>query len=185
LVIGLAIQSTTARAGGSPTYNGVTMSQVGTRQQASTEVTAEMWYLINPTIGGALTISVPNTGGLNIRIIASTATSTVASARLDQNSNTTGTSANPSHAVTTLANGEWIVDVTANSNNSPETGRSQTLLFATDEGVWQSGGQYAVQTNAGSITFTHTITSANWAHIVASFMEVDTKTITATDDLNA
>lgn len=153
--------------------------------QATTEVSAEMWYLINPTTGSSLTISVPNTGGLNIRIIAATATSTVASARLDQNSNTTGTGANPSHAVTTLANGEWIVDIMANSNNSPESGRSQTLLFANDEGVWQSDAQYAVQTNAGSITFSHTITSGNWAHIVASFMEVDTRTISATDDLNA
>lgn len=172
LVIGLVVKSLTARAGGNPTYNNIAMTQASTRQQAATEVAAEIWYLLNPPTGSAYNISVPNTGGLTIRIIASSykAASGKQSA-LDVANGWTGTIANPSNSVTTNVNGDAVVDILAHALNTPETGRNQTLLYATDEGVWNSAAEYALQATAGSITFSHTIAADSWGQIIASFKE--------------
>ena len=58
------------RAGTAPTYNGVTMTELGVSPQSSTENDVEMWYLIGPSTGSAYNISVPNTGTEYISIHA-------------------------------------------------------------------------------------------------------------------
>jgi hypothetical protein len=68
LVLKLWVLSATSRAGGAPTYNGVTMSQAGSTQKAaaSPEVSVEIWYLTGAAAAVAATASIPNSGALTI-----------------------------------------------------------------------------------------------------------------------
>jgi hypothetical protein len=172
LVVGLAIQDEMQEGGwGTPTYNGIAMTQAAVTRQAVSEVTVEMWYLINPPTGAAYNISVPNDPGYYIRIIASSYNSDL-NVALDVTGGWVGSTANPSKSVTTTVDGDAVVDIMANSYNSAETERNQTLLYATDEGTWNSAAQYALQATAGLITFSHTIAAADWGLIIAAFKEV-------------
>jgi hypothetical protein len=172
LVVGIMTKTTVARTGGAPTFNGVAMTQVGSTKVGSAECTAELWYLSNPSIG-TYNVSVPNAGALTITVIASSyVDATVNSATLDVYNSTQTTVANPSLIVTTTTNGEAIVDVFGSGYASPATANSQTLLYKTDEGVWGSHAQYALQTTAGAITFSWTIASDDVAFIVAAFKGV-------------
>ncbi|MFA4934532.1 MAG: hypothetical protein WC568_01725, partial [Candidatus Methanoperedens sp.] len=186
LVVGLAINSLTARAGGAPTYNGIPLTQANVTQTAASEVAAELWYLLNPPTGSAFTISVPNTGTFSIRVIASTYNASAGySSALDIAGGWTGSTANPSNSLTTTVNGDAIVDIMGNSKNTAETANNQVLLFANDEGNWNTAAQYALQATAGAITFTHTIAIPNdWGHIMAAFKEVDTSPPNVTSNTN-
>jgi len=174
LVLGITTASTTVRTGGSPTYNGVAMTQVGSTKVGAAECTCEMWYLINPSTGAAYTISVPNAGGLTVTLMASNyigASGT--SAALDVYNSTQTTVANPNLIVTTTANGEVIVDMFGSGYASVPTANSQTLLYKVDEGAWCSNAQYALQASAGTINFSWTVASDDVAFIVAAFKEVN------------
>jgi len=170
LVVGLAIEDSLGSGGwGVPTYNGIAMTQVGSIQ--SGDVFAELWYLLNPPTGAAYNISVSNSENLNVRIIASSYNSDL-NVALDVYGIWAGITANPSKSVITTVDGDAVVDIMGNDLNTVETGRNQTLLYATDEGTWNSASQYALQATAGSITFTHTIAAADWGFIIAAFKEV-------------
>ena len=172
LVVGLVIQDLYGDwEGGAPTYNGIAMTQADSTQTGGIEVVVEMWYLLNPPTGAAYNISIPNASNLYIRVIASSYNSDL-SVALDVADGWYGPTANPSNSVTTTVDGDAIVDIMGNALNTAETGRNQTLLYATDEGTWNSAAQYALQATAGSITFTHTIAAAGWGHIIAAFKEV-------------
>jgi len=175
LVVGIITKTTTARTGGAPTFNGVTMTQVGSTVIGAAECTAELWYLSNPSIG-TYNVSVPNAGALTITVIASSyVDASVTGATLDVYNSTNVTGANPSLSVTTGANGEAIVDVFGSGYTSVGTG-NQTLLYSTDEGVWSTHAQYALQANAGSITFTWTQPSDDVAFIVGAFKGITVTT---------
>jgi len=178
LVVGLVVNSLFIRSEDDPTvtYNGVAMTAVS-RQAAATEVTAELWYLINPLTGAAYNISIPNDNSSNIRVIASSYISS-GDVSLDVSSAEKGTTANPSRSVTTTVDGDAIVDIMASSLDTAETGNNRTLLYSNDEGNWNSASQYALQATLGAITFTHTIAAANWGHIVAAFKETITAVTT-------
>lgn len=171
LVVGLAMRSVSARAGGAPTFNGVALTQANTTKVAASEVSAELWYLLDPPIG-TYTISVPNSGGLTMTLMASSykAASGKTSA-LDVAGGWVGNTVNPSNNLITTTYGDAVVDIMAHGLNTAETGRNQVLLYATDQGQWNTAGQYALQTTAGSITFSHTIAADNWAHLMVSFKE--------------
>ena len=169
LVIGIMTKTTVVRTGGSPTYNGVTMTQVGSTMIGSAECTAELWYLSAPSIG-TYNVSVPNTGVLIITVIASSyVDATVTGAALDQYNSTNVSVANPSLSVTTGFNGEAIVDVFGSGLNALAHTPNQTLLYQKDEGVWCSNAQYALQASAGLITFTWTCAIDDVAFIVGAF----------------
>jgi hypothetical protein len=172
LVIGLGSRSG-ARTGGTPTYNGIAMTQAGTTATQTT-VSSEIWYLLNPPTGVSYNISVPNTGALSVRIIAS---SYIPDENyiyaLDVATQGVGTTANPSLSLTPSVNGCVIVDMMCNELNTADTARNQTLLFTTDEGVWNTAAMYALQPTAGLITFTHTIGADNWGMNLASFKQIN------------
>ncbi len=172
LVVGLGIGSTTARAGGAVTFNAVAMTQAGSTLIAAAEVGCELWYMLNPPTGAAYNISVPNTGLLNIRLMASSYVAGASGFALDVINGQTGTTANPSTSVTTLGNNDIVADIMASSNNNAETGRNQTLLYSNDEGLWNDSGQYAINITPQTIAFTHTIAASNWAQQVASFKDL-------------
>ena len=172
LVVGLGCRSG-ARAGTAPTYNSVAMTQAGTTRTQG-NVSAELWYMLNPPTGTSYTISVPNTGAINVRIIAS---SYIPDPNflyaIDQTNGNVGTGADPSVSVTNTADGDVIVDMMCHELNTAETGRNRTLLFATDEGVWNTAAQYYLQPTGGSAAaMSHTIGADNWGLCVASFKQV-------------
>lgn len=175
LVVGIGRRASSgvppARSGGAPTYNGVALS-LGVEQVGDSNVACEIWYLLNPTLSSAYNIVVPNTGGIALRVIASSynVPSGYVSA-LDVANSAFGNSANPSCSVTTTVNGDAVVDMVMDEDNNIESGRTQTLLFATDEGTYSSAASYALQATLGAITFGHTMAADHWAQVMVSFKQ--------------
>ena len=172
LVVGLGCRIG-ARAGGAPTYNAVAMTQAGTTR-TQTNVSAELWYMLNPPTGVSYTISVPNTGGINVRINAS---SYIPDPNyeylLDQTNGNVGTTANPSVSVTNTADGDVVVDMMCHELNTAETANNRTLLYSNDEGIWNTAAQYYLETTGGAAAaMSHTIGADNWGLCVASFRQV-------------
>ena len=89
LVVTINIGSTSPRAGGTPTYNSIAM-RYGTARQSSGESAVEVWFLENPPTGSSYTISVPNTGLLDIVIDAISFKCTKSYAVLDSVASGTG-----------------------------------------------------------------------------------------------
>ena len=173
LVVGLGVRIG-PRAGGAPTYNAVTMTQAGTTRTQG-NVSAELWYLLNPPTGVSYTISVPNTTTtMNVRIIASSYIPDPNYIyQLDQTNGNVGTTANPSVSVTNTADGDVVVDMMCHELNTAETAYNRTLLYSTDEGIWTTAAQYYLETTGGSAAaMSHTIGADNWGLCVASFRQV-------------
>ena len=172
LVVGIITKTTTARTGGVPTFNGVAMVQVGSTIIGKAECTSELWYLSNPSIG-TYNVSVPNSGAATVTVIASSyVDASVNGATLDVYNSTNVTGANPALLITTTENGEAIVDVFGSGYFKVATANSHTLLYQTDEGVWTTYAQYALQASAGAITLSWTQSSDDVAFIVAGFKGV-------------
>lgn len=172
LVVCLAINAA-ARTGGTPTYNGVAMTQAGIKRSQGAQ-SAEIWFLVMPPTGSAYNISVPNTGVATVAIIASSYVGDPGfTYALDVTGGANGTTANPSNSVTTTVAGDVVIDVMSNGDNSIGTANNQTLLFWTDEGIWNSAAQYDIQAAAGAITFSYTVEADNWAHCIAAFKQVN------------
>lgn len=191
LVLTLDVGKNTQRGGGAPQYNSVNMTQAGTTQLASNEVSAEVWYMLNPPTGSSYNVTVPNaaTAALCRLVIVGYGAQTGVKSRYDTGAAYGGIGTDsPSNAVVPARGGSVIVDTMANSNNNNETARTQTLITGTayDEGSWNSSSTYALQDAAASITFGHTRTG-DWAQIIATFMETlavaapGTDTAVATD----
>ncbi len=184
LVLGIVTGGNVARAGGAPTYNGVALTQADSTRQAaaSPETIVELWYLLNPPTGSALSISIPNTGTKSLFAEASTfKAQTGYISLLDVANGNTGTSTNPTASVTTTTNGDTIVAVVGSGAQTwAPSARSGTQLADTDDGNFGDGHQYLLQTNAGAQAMSWTFgTSEDWAEVVASFKEVIKTTILA------
>lgn len=173
LIVGIACANgSTVRAGGAPTYNGVTMTQAGSTQKAasSPEGSAELWYLISPTTGSSQTISIPNTGSAPIYAEAS---SWIApngrTAALDQTSGSNGTSANPSQSVTPTVPGALVYAVMFNGRDTAPSANNRVNLNRTDEGAFSDSNQYTIVGQPTATACSWTVASDDWGMIVASF----------------
>ncbi|HNB88026.1 MAG TPA: hypothetical protein PLL38_15395, partial [Anaerolineales bacterium] len=177
LVVSIVAGGATSRTGGAPTYNGVALTQADATRTA-TETVTEMWYLVNPPNGAAYNISIPNNGGLTLYATASSyfAQSGYTYALDVANGNTNGNSANPSVSVTTTTNGDVIVGAMGNGNNAAPTGRSGTMLYENDNGLFSDNSQYFYQGTAGAYATSWTITADDWGVVVAAFKPVPTTT---------
>jgi hypothetical protein len=173
LVLGIVTAGSTIRAGGAPTYNGVTMTQVDSDRSA-TETCCELWYLLNPATGSAHNISVPNTGAKTIYLLASSYNPTTAgySYAYDTASGAVETSANPDVTVTTTVNNDVVVAVLGDGLDTKPTAQSYGLLFSTDDGAYSDNLQYAVQATAGNITMSWTCASDDWCMCVGAWKEI-------------
>lgn len=167
--------SATARAGGAPTFNGVTMTQADSiRNPPIPEVTTEFWYLLSPPIVTA-NFSIPNTAAITIRSYAATGkAATGFTSALDVANGAAGNSTDPTASVTTTANGTIIFSVVGSSHNSfgTSTGQDGTLLQNFDGGVYGGGFQYLLQATAGAQPMGWLITTSQWSLAVAAFKEV-------------
>jgi len=69
LVLTLGVEGLVERSGGVPTYNGVNMTDGSygfLSGGVGYDVNVETWWLVNPAVGAAHNVSIPNTGGFNI-----------------------------------------------------------------------------------------------------------------------
>lgn len=178
LVLLLKVRGATNRAGGSPTFGGVTMTQANSTQKAaaSPEASAEIWYLLDPTPGSA-TCSIPNTGSLTIFYTLATA---ICSSNangftfLDGANGSNGTSTNPTPgAVTaTTTSGIGFAIVASGATTWAPSAQAGTIMANTDDGADGGGEQYLVVTTPGSKTLNWTFgTSDDWGAVVAFFAE--------------
>ena len=172
LVVGLSISSNSARGGGAPTYNSIAMTQADqTRTGGSTNTSTELWYLLYPPTGSAYTISVPNTGTLTMRVIAS---SYKAAAGKYSKYDTAGGATDPGTTQTsssvgplTVSSGGVAVDILRKSSTGAAT-ESKTKLYAGGG----AAGQYELLTGT-STTFTWSWATAGYfATSVVAFKEV-------------
>jgi hypothetical protein len=176
LVLMLLYAGGTARAGGDPSFNGVTMLQAGSTRTGtpSPEASCEIWYLLDPSIG-AFTVSVPNSGGLALKIhIASAIAGGGMVSALDQTGGAGTAGTNPTASVTTTVNGAAIFACVADGAQTwNPSGRSGTQIYDEDFGSWGGGSQYIMQASFGTQAMSWTFgTSEDYGLAVAAFKEV-------------
>ncbi len=177
MVLNIFTATTTARAGGDPTFNNKTMTPVGARQSDTSEGAVEMWYLLLDAsdTGSANNISVPNTGSLAMRLHASTYKSATGASALDvyaQKYATVG--ANPNQTIVTTVNGDVMIDALFSGYTSVNTATPNigSALFAQDGGAYGAASRYYLQPTAGSQNLSWTLASDDYALITAAFKEV-------------
>ncbi len=178
MVLNIFTATLTARAGGAPTFNGKTFTQVGTRQTsgATGEGAVEMWYLLLTAAdtGSAYTVSVPNTGSLAMRIHVSTYKSASGESALDVSAQTSANpGTNPSQSITTTVDGDVMVDALFTGYTTPPSAYNVGVqLYGQDGGSYGAASRYYLQETAGSQTLSWTQPSDDYALITASFKEV-------------
>lgn len=159
-----------AGAGGVPTYNAVAMTDSGEGViHSGSEVRVELFYLVNPA-GGSNTLSIPNTGTLDIVPIASAWSGVDTGDPLDVTNNAFNPdSANPSVNITTGAANKLIIDVMMNGHFQIPSANSHTLISSQQNGSWDSNAQYTLDDGSAGITLDYTMNADDWVMIVASF----------------
>lgn len=172
LVAMIVTASATLRTGGSPTYAGKVMTQAGSTQQAASapETSVELWYLLQPPVGTS-TVSVPNSGGLTVRIVLATGRSQTGGSALDVAGGNTGTSTNPTATISTLKDGDIIFSVVGTGATTWQPSlRNGNQIQDSDNGANGMGTQYILQYTSGSTDGGWTFgTSDDWAICMAAF----------------
>ena len=127
IVLSIIGQATTARLGGAPTWNSAaqTFTQIGSTVKGTAECSVELWYLPNPGVATS-SVSVPNTGGLNLRLIVSVFTGTGASVFSSTSTNTDAQS--PSLTINSIPAGGAAVDVIGHGHKDAMTASDNLLL---------------------------------------------------------
>lgn len=177
LVLLLKVNGGTNRAGGSPTFAGLTLTQANSTQKAaaSPETSAELWYLLNPPVG-TWTATIPNTGALTIFYTLATGKAKAGGrSAFDVASGANGTSANPAPgSVTTTEDGDiGFAIVATGAQTWAPSARSGTQIADTDDGADGGGEQYHLQATKAAIDLNWTFaTSDDWGAVCAYFKEV-------------
>ncbi len=172
LVLMLSYAGNTARSGGPPTYNGVELTQADTNRGV-TEASSEIWYLLAPPTGSALSISIPNSGGLAMGAVVATANAQSGYRSIYDNVGQTATTGSgPSVTVASTAGGVIFAVVSSGDNGFNPTARTGTNLYQGDAGAWGYGTQYLLETTTGSRAMSWTeATSDDYGAIAVSFKE--------------
>jgi hypothetical protein len=178
LVLKLWVLSATSRAGGAPTYNGVTMSQAGSTQKAaaSPEVSVEIWYLTGAAAAVAATASIPNSGALTIHYTFCTGKAgSGKTSAYDDAVGSNNTSTNPSCGAFTMAANSIGFALAGTGLQTPGTFTpSHTALEAVfDAGATGGASQYHINNAGGSVTFSWTANSDDWGAAAVSFKEIN------------
>lgn len=179
LVVALKVNGGTNRAGGALTYGTQTFTQANSTQKAavSPEVSAELWYLIAPTVGTA-TLTIPNTGALTIlyHVVAAKAPPGGAS-RFSVGWGSNGTSTNPTCGTSALPEAGNIVFAIMAGGHTDVTlisAQTGTIIHEVDDGAHGSAFQYLITNNpvpgGQAMSWTHG-TSDDWGAVAAAFCE--------------
>ena len=176
LIVHISVDSSgTPRAGGAPTFDGQALTQVtGSPQYSGNEGYAELWYHLAPTTGGTPTLSVPNTGELNIHVKISSYVSALGGSALGSEAAANGTSNTPACTPGAPgADGAVFVDSLFSDDRDDPTANNRTLLFEADTGSEANACQYYEQASDAAVLMEYTVArSDQWAIVAASFIEV-------------
>ena len=154
----------------SVTYNGDALTKAVEYNSTLDDLGTEIWYLANPDVGASQTVSVDLSTFDAIGITAASFSGVDTADPLDTTNSAEADSSSPSVNITTGKDGNLIVDCYISEDGSaPTVGAGQTLLFATDEGVWSSGSSYVIKETAGSETMDWSSGADPWVLTVASF----------------
>ena len=195
LVVGIVTGGPVPRDGGAPTYNGVELTQADETRQwtakkdITVDASCELWYLSEPGVSSAYTISIPNPNSLLLHVqVSSYSVSSGYTSELDDDNGNVATSASPSLSLTTTEVGDVIVAVLASGENWLPTSLPIGSLNASDNGDYCDANQYALQTVPGAYSTGWTTQTYDgngpygagiyngtdgWAMCVAAFKEVN------------
>jgi hypothetical protein len=175
LWVSVVAEGTTARSGGAPTFNGVSLTAGNAKTNAggTPETCAEDWYLLNPTTGSSVTLSIPNDGLLPLAIVYAYATAGTGKVSVYDNAvATAGVSTNPSTSFTVSDGAVWFAAIGDGAKTWAPTARSGTQIFDWDAGNWGRGAQYGLKSGTGTQTVSWTFgTSEDWIIEAISFKE--------------
>ena len=186
LCLGIVTAGSVVRAGGAPTYNGVSLTQAdSTRIYASSpETSCELWYLLAPPTGAAYTISVPNTGTKDLYVQASSYKAAAGyTSVLDVANGAIDLSSYANVTVTTTSDGDVIVAVAGIGYDDAPILQTGTSLNRTDDGTFSDSNQYKLQSTANPFTMAWLCNgSDDWCICAVAFKEassVQTVSVTA------
>jgi len=150
LVLGIVVAGNVAREDAAPTYNSVAMTRAGTVQTA-TETNCEIYYLLNPAVGAAYNIVVPNSGTKTLYCQASSyrTSSTLFEATYVGATGGDDSNTNP-HVHITLTEVCTIVAVMGMGSGDPPTGQTGTNLNRNDDGSYSDSNQYYLNHAVGT-----------------------------------
>lgn len=189
LVVSIGIQGTTARAGGNPTFNSVSLTSgiAKTNAGGTPEEALETWYMLDPPTGTSYTLSIPNTGTLSLAIqYAYASAANGFTSVLDTTVNTPGNSTNPSTSMTVTDGSIWFAAVGNGAQTWAPSAWSGTKITDWDCGAWGRGMQYGIKSGTGSQTMSWTFgTSEDWIIQGISFKEQVAATNVALTNVSA
>ncbi len=172
LILAMIYGGNAARTGGSPTANGVALTQADTARTV-TEAVAELWYLTTPQTGINV-IVVPNTPTaktLDIFVATFKAQSGYGSA-FNSASGSATTAANPSVSVIVPTIQSVVVSVCGDGVNAwGPTSQSGTVIFNDDPSTWGGGAQYILNPPVGAVVSEFQAASDDYGIIAAAFIE--------------
>jgi len=178
VVLMMIVAGATNRAGGAPTYGGVTMTQANSTQKAaaSPEASVELWYVCGTATPSSGTFVIPNTGSLSISYVGSSCkTGAGFTSAFDVAIGSNGTSTTPSSTnMTTTTNGAIVFAAAASGMQTwAPIGYAGAPIFDVDLGAIGGGGQYVFKTTAGNQTMSWSQgTSDDWGAVAVAFKPV-------------
>ena len=143
----MVVAGATKRTTAAPTFNSVAMTMASSQQAYATspEVSAELWYLLDPPVNASYTVSIPNSG---LTLYANLATFIAGSgytSKFDSAIGATGSSANPTANIALTYSGEAIYAVMGDGQNNVPTAQTGTSINRTDDGTYSDNNQYYLQ----------------------------------------
>lgn len=140
---------------GTPTYNGVGMTQIGTFSLAGTVFqNCYLYYLIAPATG-ANTVSVSYTGASYMYSASASYTGVDQSSPIDVSGNAIATSTSLSKSLTTTVNNDWLVGFfgEGSTGTSLSAGANTTFRVTPTGNSWSNwGDSNGAETPAGSFS---------------------------------
>lgn len=134
-----------------------------------------MWYMLAPPTGSALSVNVPNSGGLTMWVYVASATAASGyTCALDSSGVAATTGASPSVSLTAVVANTLIFAVVATGDNTfAPTARTGTSLYEEDIAAYGGAGQYYNKSGTGVQAMSWTeATSDDYGAISAAFKEV-------------
>jgi len=161
----------------SASYAGLPLTKVSSSRTGT--IASELWYLFAPP-SGTKTLTVNTVGSTSAMKFSLSDYTGVSQTSLDATSSATGTTGNPSTAVTTHLAGDLVLSTLSRTSNTPAT-TNRTLLFNDVSSTTLAAASYQVSGSAGSISDTYTGTATQpWAMSIAAFAPATTTPTTGT-----
>lgn len=168
LFVGTTFRGGTALHVTAVTYNGVSMTQIGSTQSATNAI-SNMWYLISPATGtNAVAVTLSGTGNTT-NCIASSYTGALQSGVPDAQTGNTGSGTSITPTITTIANGCWTVLNIGSDVGSPVIASGIGIVRQNPSSIQSFFDSNSSIIPAGSTSFNISQSSANYSYQMASF----------------